>query len=86
MNHRMRRIFTMKRYELEFPLKHPRYVIEHVAFKDRHFKVLGWNHPWIKVQNSLEELFLNLKQGNFKMISASIHRRLGKWLGSYRHH
>ncbi len=29
-----RRIFTMKRYEVEFPLKHPRYVIENVAYKN----------------------------------------------------
>ena len=28
-----RRIFTMKRYEVDFPLKHPRYVIENVAYK-----------------------------------------------------
>ena len=86
MNHRMRRIFTMKRYELEFPLKHPKYVIENVAFKERHFKVLAWNNPWIKIQNSLEELFLNIKQGNFKVIATSLRRRWNKWFGSYRHH
>ena len=26
------RIFTMKRHELEFPLKHPKYVVENVDF------------------------------------------------------
>lgn len=85
MNHRMRRIFTMKRYELDFPLKHPRYVIENVEFKDRYFKVHAWNHPWIKVMNSFEELFLNLKQGNFSYIAKSINRRVSKWVGNYKH-
>jgi hypothetical protein len=85
MNHRMRRIFTMKRYELDFPLKHPRYVIENVEFKDRYFKVHAWNHPWIKVMNSFEELFLNLKQGNFSYIAKSINRRVSKWMGYYKH-
>ena len=28
-----RRIFTMGRYDVSFPLKHPRYVIENVAYK-----------------------------------------------------
>ena len=31
---RLRRMFTMKRYELQFPLRHPRYVIENVAYKE----------------------------------------------------
>ena len=30
-----RRIFTMKRYEQDFPLKHPRYIIENVGYKNR---------------------------------------------------
>lgn len=81
-----RRIFTMKRYELEFPLKHPRYVIEHVAYKDRVYKIMGWGHPWLKVMRSFEELFLNLKQGNFTVILAAIKRRIDKWLGRDAHY
>ena len=65
---RLRRIFTMKRFELEFPLKHPQYVIENVAYLKRRYKVLGWNHPWTKVRYSLEELWLNLRRGNFSFI------------------
>ena len=33
MPHRLRRMFTMPRYELEWPLRHPRYVIENVEYK-----------------------------------------------------
>ena len=85
MNHRMRRIFTMQRHELEFPLKHPKYVIENVEYKERRYKVLAWNHPWTKVCNSMEELWLNLKAGNFKFIAASAQRRLRKWTGRDQH-
>ena len=81
MNHRMRRIFTMKRYEIDFPLKHPRYVIENVDFKERYYKVHAWNHPWIKIQNSIEELFLNLRYGNFRFILTSLNKRILKWMG-----
>ena len=80
-----RRIFTMGRHELDFPLKHPRYVIENVEYKERVYKNHAWGHPGIKVTRSLEELILNLKYGNFKIITKAIHRRINKWLGRDRH-
>ena len=86
MNHRLRRIFTMPRHELQFPLRHPRYVIEHVAYKDRNYKVLAWNHSWTKMANSIEELWLSLRAGQFAHIGHSMQRRLRKWLGIDHHH
>lgn len=85
MPRRLRRIFTMPRYELEFPLKHPRYVIEDVAYMKRRYKTMGWNHPWTKIGYSLEELWLNLARGNFQHIGRSIVRRISKWTGQFRH-
>ena len=82
---RLRRIFTMPRYELTFPLKHPKYVVEHVEYKDRRYKVMGWNHPWTKIGYSLEELWLNLKAGNFSFIGKSLTRRIRKWTGRDQH-
>lgn len=76
MPRRLRRIFTMPRYELDFPLKHPRYVIEDVAYQKRRYKVMGWNHPWTKIAYSLEELWINLRKGNFKRIFSAIGNRL----------
>lgn len=85
MPHQLRHIFTMPRYELTFPLKHPHYVVEHVAYKERRYKVLGWNHPWTKIGYALEELLLNLRHGNFGVISQALKRRLSKWTGSFKH-
>ena len=84
--HRLRRIFTMQRHELDCPLKHPKYVIENVGYLDRLYRVNAWNHPWIKVQNSLEELWLSLRYGNFSHITRSVARRIRKWMGIERHH
>ncbi len=78
---RLRRIYTMKRHELDFPLRHPRYVIENVGYLDRLYKTYAWNHPWIKIKYSLEELWLNLIRGNFGVIFKSLRRRINKWLG-----
>ena len=85
MPHRLRRIFTMPRHELTFPLRHPRYVIENVAYKERAYKVRAWNHPWTKVGYSLEELWLNLKAGSFSHIARSLMRRIKKWTGQDKH-
>ena len=74
----LRKIFTMKRFELDFPLKHPRYVIDNVDYKERFYRRSAWGHPWIKVGRSLEELFLNLRYGNFRVISKAISNRLHK--------
>ena len=80
-----RRIFTMKRYEVDFPLKHPRYVIENTAYKESVYRIMGWRHPWIKIARSFEELFLNLRYGNFSLIKEAIIHRVNKWLKRDRH-
>ncbi len=79
--HAYRRIFEMGHHELEFPLRHPRYVIENVKYKDRVFRVQGWGHPWIKIGRSFEELWLNLRHGNFRRIRQAIGARWRKLTG-----
>ncbi len=79
-----RRIFTMGRHEMDFPLHHPRYVIEHVAFKERVYRIMAWNHPGIKVARSFEELWLNLRHGQFGTITKAIRRRLTKWISPHK--
>lgn len=80
-----RRIFTMKRHEIDFPLRHPHYMIDHVAYKDRVYRNHAWMHPGIKVARSLEELFLNLRHGNFSIILKAALRRVNKWMGREKH-
>ena len=79
-----RRIFEMKAHELDFPLRHPRYIIEDVGYKNRMFRIQGWGHPWVKAARSLEELWLNLKKGNFRRIGQAISARLRKLAGKAR--
>ena len=76
MPRRIKRLFTMKRFELEFPLKHPRYVIEEVGYWKRFYVANGWDCPWIKIGRSMEELWLNLRYGNFRFIFKSVARRI----------
>lgn len=77
-----RRIFTMKRYEMdERALQHPHYVVEHVEYRRRAYRIMAFGHPWVKVGRSLEELWLNLRHGNFSYIGQSIRNRIHKWMG-----
>ena len=78
---RLRKMLTMRSYDLDFPLKHPKYVIENIEYKDRVFRIMAWNHPWIKIGRSFEELFYNLKSGNFKRIREAIGHRIRKLTG-----
>ena len=86
MPRRLKQLFTMKRYELDFPLRHPRYVIEEVGYWKRMYKTNGWGYPWVKVGRSLEELWLNLRYGNVRFITKSIARRLRILTGQEKFH
>lgn len=76
-----RRIFTMGRYELEFPLRHPRYIIEDVPYRRGVYRIFAWGHPWIKIGRSFEELLLNLRHGQFKYIFTAVRNRIIKLAG-----
>ena len=82
MPRRLRRLFTMKRFEFDAPLRHPRYIIEDVDFKEKVYRTYAYGHPWIKAGRSMEELWLNLKYGNFGHIARSVANRVAKILGT----
>lgn len=84
--HGYRRIFTMGRYEVTFPLRHPRYVMEHVAYRKRAYRIMGWMSPWTKIARSLEELLLNIRYGNWRHIWKSLVARSRKLTGMHDYH
>ncbi len=75
MPRRLRRQFTMARHELQWPLRHPTEVSEEPAFRRAVYLRNAWNNPCRKVQYSLEELWLNLRRGNFRTIFRAMRRR-----------
>ncbi len=81
MPRRLRRQFIMPRHEMEFPLAHPEDTGEYTPFKDKVYLLNAWNNPARKVQYSIEELFLNLRYGNFSVITKALRRRIRKWMG-----
>ena len=45
----VRKLFTMKTYELDSQIVHPHDVIDHVLYRDRVYKMMGWRHPIINL-------------------------------------
>lgn len=70
-----RRIFTMGHHELEFPLHHPKDIVDHVAYRKRVYRIMAWGHPWVKIYRSFEELFINLRHGQWSRIFSAVTQR-----------
>lgn len=64
----VRKIYGMKSYELEFPLKHPTFVIPDVYFEKKRNRVIGHNTPLISFFRRLEIVFYYIKSGNFSIV------------------
>lgn len=70
----IRKIFHMQTYELDFPLKHPPYVIDDTEFRNRINRIMGKGHPFIRYYRRLSSLFLRIKYGDYKGLKKSLLR------------
>ena len=73
----IRRIFFMKTYELEFPLKHPPYVMEDVKFKKEWNKVMGTD-LLRRYYRKISSILLRVRYGDFKGLYNSLKRKFSK--------
>lgn len=64
----IRKIFNMKTYELEFPLKHPNYIVPDEDYFKAEKKILAHNYPVRAFFRRIERAFLILKYKGFKGI------------------
>lgn len=72
-------IFNMKTYEIEFPLKHPNYVVPDDDYFEAEKKILAINHPIRKFFRKIEIMLLVLKykglRGVFKAFKKKVKRK-----------
>lgn len=64
--HGIRRIFRLKTYEVDFPLKHPSYIIEDRCFEKRVNRLLAYNMPVLSFFRRAERIILQVRYGNGK--------------------
>lgn len=72
----LRRIFNMKTYEYEFPLKHPPYIMEDKEFLKKFYRVMGKGYPHVRLYRKAESVFLRLIHGDGKNLIKSLKRKL----------
>lgn len=77
----IRRIFNMKTYEIDFPLKHPPYVMEDRTFYKDLKRVMGVGHPFVRFYRNIESSFYRLRAGQFKQLWRGFKRRMKKRFG-----
>lgn len=70
-------VFYADANEIEFPLKHPKYVYDNILYKEKLFKLAGVGHPIINLKNKVVGVLLRLKNGEIKSVVKSIKRKLG---------
>ena len=71
----IRRVFSMKLYDLDFPLRHPNYVIEDISYAQKVCRIMGWGYPRVMIYRKIESLFIKLKSGSIKEVINSIRKR-----------
>ena len=74
----IRRIFNMKTYEYEFPLKHPEYMIADSDYMEFEEKVLCRNRPLRKFMRKIETLFLFLRYRGIGGVIKKIKKKMAK--------
>ena len=78
MPSRLKKQFTMARYELPAPYDAPEKVCEFPEYQKRHYLRNAWNNPWRKAQYSAEELVLSIRHGKWKHIWESVKKKISK--------
>jgi hypothetical protein len=72
----IRRVLFMKTHEIEFPIKHPKYIIENVEYKKKIDCIMGNNFP-VNAYRKIESILYRIKSGDFKSVRKGLLRRLG---------
>ena len=63
MNKRVRSLFYMKSHDLEFPIKHPEYIVPDYTYMDELSKINCVGRPWLGFWRKCEYLFKCLIYG-----------------------
>lgn len=64
----IRECFYCDTEPLEFPLKHPEYVIDNVEYREKLFRLTGKGHPLIKKILKIQSILLRIKHKGFRSV------------------
>lgn len=60
----LRRIFTMKRYEIDLEdIKEPKHIEDYEPYKNNSYRIYGWGHPMVKIYRLIETTYYKIIRG-----------------------
>lgn len=74
----IRRIFNMKTYDIEFPMKHPPYVMEDKIFYKNLKRVMGEGYPFVRLYRKIESVLYRIFSGDFSMFKKIFKKKKDK--------
>ena len=72
----IRRIFNMKTYDYEFPLKHPPYVMEDLVFLKNQNRIMAEGYPLVRGYRRVVSVFYRVRSGDFSMFKRFFKRSI----------
>jgi hypothetical protein len=57
----IRRVFNMDVYEMDFPLRHPKYMMEDIDYQKKVKRIMGWGHPGVGYWRAIESKWFKFK-------------------------
>ncbi len=73
-----RKLLFMDKHEIEFPLTHPKYIIENAGHTKRHDKLMGTGRPVIQFFRRMESVIYRGLLGDYKSLKNGLKRRFTK--------
>jgi len=74
----IRKVFHLKTYEYDFPLKHPKYMMLDTYYVKKARIIMGFGYPHISVFRKIERGFLLIKNGEFMKFKNKIKKALNR--------
>jgi len=68
MPHTVQKYFNMETYDVEFPLKHPKYVLTDKMYSRKQYRIIANNHPIIAACRRIERIIRRLVYGDSKIL------------------
>ena len=66
------KIFGVKTYEMDFPLKTTEYVIPDVNYEKKRNRIMAYNHPFISAYRKFVQVFKMICHGDFSKLKSKI--------------
>ena len=80
----IRRVFNMERYEISFPMKHPKYVFPDTRYEKVRNRIMGFGHPVVTAYRNAESVYRNIKNGNGNYVKDRLSKLINLKLGKFK--